>query len=271
LNEPGPDRRHARLHDAGGIVLEEHQAELLRALVEAHRNVNPREEFLAHDVMRGDPRLPISHKGLPEALMVAELDLRALERVGFIDVVERSSPGFWVFSINPRAVKYYSDVLQRQGQPAERVEQRVGRYIDSDSFKGRHPAAYAKWAKAEELLWQADAQSQLTAIGLHCREAVQEFATELIGHHRPPTFDADPTKTKNRLHAVLAARKQALGEKVTDLLSALVDYWNALVELHQRQVHGTQGRPLTREDGRRVVFQTLVVMYELDRALTAAC
>jgi hypothetical protein len=43
----------------------------------------------------------------------------------------------------------------------------------------------------------------------------------------------------------------------------MVDYWNALVDLHQRQEHGAQrqGQPLTWEDGRRVVFQTILVMY----------
>jgi hypothetical protein len=37
----------------------------------------------------------------------------------------------------------------------------------------------------------------------------------------------------------------------------------------KRQEHGGQkeGRPLTWEDARRVVFQTLIVMYEIDRAL----
>jgi hypothetical protein len=38
----------------------------------------------------------------------------------------------------------------------------------------------------------------------------------------------------------------------------------------QRQEHGAQkeGRPLVWEDGRRVVFQTAIVMFELDRALS---
>jgi len=264
------DPQRSGLREAGGIVLEDRQVELLRILVEAHRRVQPPEEFLVLQVMSGDPRDPVSHRGLTDDMLVTQLDLRALARVGLIDLMQ-GSQGVWTFSITPRAIQYYI-ALHRQGQPAERVEQEARRYIDSDGFKSRYAAAYAKWEKAEGLLWAADAQSQLTAIGHHCREAVQDFATELIAHHRPPDVDPDPTKTKNRLRATVSARRSVLGEKVVGFLTALVDYWDALVDLQQRQEHGAQreGHPLTWEDGRRAVFQTLIVMSEVDAALSTA-
>jgi hypothetical protein len=108
--------------------------------------------------------------------------------------------------------------------------------------------------------------------GTDCREAAQEFASELINHYKPPVFDRDQAKTKNRLRAAIEVRRPVLGEKVTSLLTAIVDYWETLLELHQRQEHGAQreGQPLAWEDGRRVVFETLHVMYELDRALSAS-
>jgi hypothetical protein len=56
---------------------------------------------------------------------------------------------------------------------------------------------------------------------------------------------------------------------VATLLAGLTDYWEALVDLVERQVHGAQkeGQALTWEDARRIVFQTMAVMYEVDRAL----
>ena len=49
----------------------------------------------------------------------------------------------------------------------------------------------------------------------------------------------------------------------------LVDYWHAVSNLAQRQEHAAsrEGSSLTEDDARRVVFQTLNVMVEIDRAL----
>jgi hypothetical protein len=52
-------------------------------------------------------------------------------------------------------------------------------------------------------------------------------------------------------------------------LDALIAYWRAVSNLVQRQEHGVQkaGSQLVFEDGRRVIFQTAIVMFEVDRAL----
>lgn len=53
-------------------------------------------------------------------------------------------------------------------------------------------------------------------------------------------------------------------------LDALLAYWGTASDLVQRQEHGNQkvGAALLWEDGRRVVFQTAMVMYEIERALS---
>jgi len=66
---------------------------------------------------------------------------------------------------------------------------------------------------------------------------------------------------------VLGDRLPAGGRR--DLAEALIVYWGTVADLTQRQEHGAQRdqAPLTWEDSRRVVTQTLMVMYELDREL----
>ena len=56
----------------------------------------------------------------------------------------------------------------------------------------------------------------------------------------------------------------------SEMLKALVMYWGTVMDITQRQEHGSQreGGELTWEDARRVVFQTAVVMFEVDHALS---
>jgi hypothetical protein len=69
--------------------------------------------------------------------------------------------------------------------------------------------------------------------------------------------------------AVIARHGGQLGEARSHLLDALLAYWGEVNDLLQRQEHGGQkeGEPLTWEDGRRAVFHTAIVMYEIDRTL----
>src|SRR6266498_3147039 len=72
-----------------------------------------------------------------------------------------------------------------------------------------------------------------------------------------------------RVRAVLSQYQARLGTSVASFLDALLTHWRAVSGLVQRQEHGAQkeGHSLVWEDGRRVVFQTAVVMFEIDRAL----
>ena len=81
--------------------------------------------------------------------------------------------------------------------------------------------------------------------------------------------DLDADKTRDRFSAVIKSRAADLGDRKTEILDALFDYWRATENLIQRQEHAGQreGESLTPEDGRRAVFQTAVVMFEADRTL----
>jgi hypothetical protein len=56
-----------------------------------------------------------------------------------------------------------------------------------------------------------------------------------------------------------------LSRTVRRSLEALLDYWETVVDLTNRQEHG---RGLTADDSRAVVFQTMLVMREVDLALS---
>jgi hypothetical protein len=109
----------------------------------------------------------------------------------------------------------------------------------------------------------------MTTIGHLCREAIQEFATTLINQYQPPDVDIDKAHTVARIKAVLNSCANKLGSSEKPFLDALIVYWGTVSDLIQRQEHGGQkeGNPLAWDDARRIVFQTYVVMFEIDRSL----
>lgn len=260
--------RQGRSAVMSGVSLEPEQEELLKILVEAWRNVQreQREQFLL-TIDGGGTH--ILHPGLPgREMRVPDGDIETLEGEGLLNVTDYQR---WSrsFILTPLASSLYKELQDRSGAPARQVEDKVMRYLDADAFQRSYPEAYRKWAEAAELLSASDSQKQLTTIGFLCREAIQEFATALVKRHHPDGVETDPTHDVQRVTAVLKQHAARLGT-VEPLLRALVTYWATASALVQRQVHGAQkeGRPLIFEDGRRVVFQTAIVMFEVDRALT---
>jgi hypothetical protein len=158
---------------------------------------------------------------------------------------------------------------RRSAAPVQQVEEELMRYLDSDTFQRVHPAAHRKWSEAAERLWASDSQQQLTTIGHLCREAMQAFATGLVDQHQPPGVDTDRAHDVARIRSVLQQHAAKLGTTAAPFLDALLAYWGTVSDLVQREEHGAQkeGRPLVWEDGRRVVFQTAIVMFEVDRTL----
>ena len=67
----------------------------------------------------------------------------------------------------------------------------------------------------------------------------------------------------------MIASKKNLSEKVAAEIEALVHYFGTVSDLNQRQEHGAtrESESLTPEDARRVVFHSMLVMYEVDRTL----
>jgi hypothetical protein len=98
---------------------------------------------------------------------------------------------------------------------------------------------------------------------------MQEFADALIKRHGPSNVEPDKAKTVARVRAVLEFYAAKLGRTQKAFLDALLVYWGTVSDLTERQEHGSQNveRPLIWEDAGRVVFQTLVVMFEVDQAL----
>lgn len=240
------------------------QQELLVAMVEAARGVprQKRHPFMLLRSMRGDSLL---HNGFPNRshdMFVG--DFVALQRAGLLHHINKEA-----YDVAPQGYSYYKELKRRSGDPVERVTSDVRRYLDSGQFEKRHPIAHAKWSQAEALLWGDDAPGQLTAIGHHCREAVQAFATELVNEFKPPQVDPDPQHEIRRVEAVLKHRAQRLGETEGRFLDALFHYWRTLSALVQRQEHGAtrNKEDLRWEDARRLIYQTANVMYEIDRSL----
>jgi hypothetical protein len=247
--------------------LEESQVALLADLVEAARKALPdRQNFVAFHLMSADPRWPVNHRALGSGYLVYPQDLIVLERGGLLHI-DRHPSSMWEFFILPAGYAHYRSLKQAQGAPIERLEAAIRGWLDSERFQQHHPVAYRKWALAEERLLEANAEEHLTAIGLYCRDAVQEFVSGLIAQHEPANVDPDPAHDVARLRAVLRTRN--LGTTLVPFLEALIAYWGTVSDLIQRQVHGAQkeGERLGIEDGRRVVYQTLNLMYEVDRAL----
>jgi hypothetical protein len=197
-------------------------------------------------------------------------DVRALDKEGFLDAQWNVNGGAR-FTLNEAAFRYYEEFLaKRSEEPGAAIEEEVRRYLEGPNFRTRFPLAYERLAAAEQMLWQANPQDDLTTIGHKLREAIQQFATSMVETHRPPDVEPDPAKAKSRLRAVVETNRDRLGERKSDLLSALLDYHSAVSDLVQRQEHGDQKPhdPLTWEDARAAVFHTSMVMFEFDRLLS---
>lgn len=246
------------------VLLEKQQKELLADLVEADRLVEagmPR-HFIVLGMLQG---YVLTHPKM-EIETIDPGDVRALQEYGLIRPVP-SSGRDPVFEVANAGRRYYAWMKQSDTEPVERVETEARRLVEAAGFRQRHPTAYDRWAKAERKLWEAETSDQLTDIGHACREAIQLFVTDLVMEHRPEQADPDPQKTVARLKAVMA--KAGTRTTVNAFSEALLAYFGTVGDLIQRQEHGAQreGEPLAWEDARRVVFQTLLVMFELDRTL----
>lgn len=250
-----------------GILLEPEQEELLSSIVEAVRNT-PREERQKFLVIQLDGGVDfLHHSGMKKGENriyygdIEELGRQGLLAIGF---GPRGTPNFDVTSLGFR---YYEHLKRKRGEAVEHVGTTVREYLNSQEFRAKYPDAFAKWLSAEDLLWQTDTQPQLTTIGHLCREALQGFITILVERYQPPDVNTDKTKTAARLKAVLGTAQ--LGTTKKAFLEALLAYWGTVNDLIQRQEHGAykDGEQLVWEDARRVVFQTMITMFEIDKTL----
>lgn len=257
-----------KAHQFESILLEKEQQELLAALVEAARSI-PRDQRQKFMVVQTFAGTAVYHPGLPGGSLkeIYAGDLEILAQAGLLNLYN-TQRGTSVFDVTPLGFRYYEWMKQRAGEPVRQVEQEIIGYLDSESFRKRYPDAWAKWHAAASLLWEADTEQQLTLIGHLCREALQEFTTHLVKEFQPPGVDGEKSHTKARLKAVLGCLPH-LGSTERPFLDALISYWETVNDLIQRQEHGAQREKesLKWEDARRVAFHTLLVMYEVARAV----
>jgi hypothetical protein len=249
-------------------MLEPAQEQLLTTFVEVAHSV-PREQLQSFFIFRTDGPDILSGPGnfRPPPSAQHYNDVQVLADNGYVRATPTGSGGALEFFVTPEGYDYVRGLKQAAGEA--QVEADIRRYLDSDAFGTKYPHVNRLWSDAADLLWGENWERELTTIGHKTREAVQAFATALVSQHQPPDVDPDPAHTVARLRAVIAERRQELGEARSHLLDALVVYWGETNDLLQRQEHGGQreGEPLNWEDGRRAVFHTAIVMYEIDRTL----
>lgn len=251
------------------IILLPEQRDLLIALGEAARNI-PKNKRLKFKFNESTTESWIVHWSIPNwSLDCYEGDLEILVSRGFLNP-HYDANGISAFDINPEGFMYYEGIKRLAGEAPKRVQQSVVEYLSTDQFQNRHSKAFQKWQAAEQLLWNTDSDEQLSAIGHFCREAVQEFAESLVVQFKLSDAPEDKALTKLRLKAVVKRQSSAIPSTALPFLDALIVYWETIIDLVQRQAHAGQREkePLVWEDARRLVFQTGIVMFEIDRILT---
>jgi hypothetical protein len=138
-------------------------------------------------------------------------------------------------------------------------------YLHEDLFQLSNPEAYEHWSRASELM-RAGPEKNATAIGHECREALTHFSLDLTSR-----FVEDGQSFKGSIDRLRAVAK-ATGphsKKVVAHLDALIAYWGTTLDLAHRQEHGAErDEALDLEDARRLIFHTMITMYEWDRFAT---
>jgi hypothetical protein len=169
--------------------------------------------------------------------------------------------------VTPGGHECYAELQTRGGRPLAHLEQRVLAFVSGDWFASRYGAAQAKWLVAESLLWESDSASSFSTIGHHTREAMIEFADSLATRFTV-SAPVDRSKTVARIKVVIDRLRPDLGDRTSAFLEALIVYWGTVSDLAQRLEHAAshQGHPIVLDDARRVVFQTALVFFELDKA-----
>jgi len=154
--------------------------------------------------------------------------------------------------------------LQLSGREHARGRSRSAGYIDEDVLYTRYPNAYGRWRDGLEL-FQTNPERHATHIGLACRDAMIRFASDLAARSGLE-LETKPSWTVDRIRAVLRPYSADTGSTVAAFADALLVYWGCVSDLVQRQVHGGETDNLfNKADSERVLYQTLIVMYELDR------
>lgn len=203
-------------------------------------------------------------------LRVSPSNVRELADAQLLRLVP-SSPHIATVDVRPAAYTYAATRAQRAGAAPDQVEAEVRRFLEGQAFTRRHPEAAKAWSAAMAALWSATTPGDFDNLGGQSRVAMQQFVGSVIeAYGSPANMDPDVAKTRNRMRAVIGHHRAAIGDTAAELLDALLGYWSAAIESVQQLHKASQlegRRPLSWEDARRAVFQTGLVMYEIDRTL----
>jgi hypothetical protein len=250
-------------------MLMSEQEDLLAAIVEASLTVpsDERTGYFCDRGMTGGAVLVGDGLDTVNAINPNFNDVIILIDSGYLRATHRDGSSIEFF-VHPRGFGWYEE--RKQSDPIASVEHEMQSMVGGEEFKARYPEAARLWAEAAALLWSAEQTAHVqTMIGHNAREAMQNFATNLVEIHQPPAVTPNPASIVARLRSVLGTVSDQLGQTEAALLDALLPYWGTVSDLVQRQEHGSQreGDALGWEDGRRIVFQTLNVMFEIENAL----
>jgi hypothetical protein len=251
------------------VLLEPDQIEVFELMVEAARSVPKDRKQKFHLLGVASSHLHVLvHDGIsPDHPGVFEGDIEALVNARMLtrSAVDRTA----AYDVTPFGYQYFEFLKLQRGAPIERITREVRSYVDADQFRTRYPAAAKKLAEAETMLWAMDADAKQTTIGHLCRESLQEFV-DILNQVSGTEGGSDKARTISRLKVLAASRQTS--PAVRTYLTSLVELFGAVSDLAQRQEHGAskEGEPITWLDGKRLVFATLFVLSECDRAFGRA-
>lgn len=274
-NDDSVAARLPGVESQSAIRLDPEQEELLAQMVEAQRSVprKHRRHFILSETFDATDLVHPSAGNI----QLTKSDIDALRIHGLVYLAAIGGRGSLNYDITPAGYAYYEAMRTRSGEPLAAVEDEVTRrFIDAEGFRRAHPEAWSKWSQAADKLWSEEWERELTNIGHLCRESIQAFAADLVTRFDVWDAPSDRNKDIARIKEVLEQQKARLGKRDQQLLAAsatylesLLEYWRAVSGLIQRQEHGkaSEDGALMWRDARRVVFQTALVMYEVEASL----
>lgn len=148
------------------IILEPVQEELLIKIVEAARNMplNNRQKFY---VIQSNLGACLEHSNIPEDKSeIYYGDIEVLANEGLI-APGYGSQGISSFDVTPLGFKYYEFLKSRQGEPVERIESTIRKYLNAHDFQKKYSKAFEKWSAAENLLWKQIPSSNSQQSGIY--------------------------------------------------------------------------------------------------------
>jgi len=255
------------------IILEKEQQDLFRQITEIVKSVPRNERMSIHLIQTAidyNILIPSKKFSCSEIEEVSSGDIQSLINYGLLDY-DKSCTSRSLLYITPIGFKYYEFLVSQIGDIVERIESHITNYLNLNAFEKKYPLTVNRIRAAEELLWKSDSMEKFTQIGHLCREAVQHFAEVLYRSNFGRDSSYPLNKTVIRLREIVEFKKENNSKSLTSFLDSLIVYWGELNDLVQKQEHGAEkelNEVLTWEESRRVLFQTLTLVYELDRSLS---